>query len=365
VNDALNTATRPEVEAFVAEVRARLTDLSDEEREELLGGLEADLSDQLADGADLRDVLGDPAAYAAELRAAAGLPERARNRGRWLPPVRRPGDLGDDLDRVRAWFLGLVELRPWSRQAWDVASAIRPAWWVLRAWVAVTFVDQATGSWEYVTLVPTLGVDLLGPLVLLVAVVVSTLIGLGRLWPGSGPDRPLLARLLLVVANVAAVLLPLSFQLSDQHEYDAGGGGGYYAGYHDGAHQAGLRLDGDEVRNVFAYNRDGRLIQGAQLFRGNGEPLLVRPRDAHLGRGVERTVGCGWFNGTSQLFNVFPLAERPQRRGSCLEEAELRDAGPVATPEPPFAAVPPVTSPVPVAEPETEPDTEKPGETGG
>lgn len=354
MNDTLHIPTRPEVEAFVAEVRARLADLSDEEREELVGGLEGDLSDQLADRPEvLTDVLGDPAAYAAELRAAAGLPERGRAGWRWLPAVRRPGRLGDDLDRVRTWLLAEVELRPWSRQAWSVAEALRPAWWALRAWIVVTFLDQVAGEWENVTLVPTLGIDVLGPLVLAVAIVLSALIGLGRLWPGSGPDRPLLARLLLIAANVAALLLPFSFQLAGQHEHSDYSG--YSAGYRDGRHQPGLRVDGDEVRNVFAYNRDGRLIQGAQLFRANGEPLDIRAGDAHLGRGKERTVGCGWFNGTSQLFNVFPLAQREQRRGSCLEEAERRDAGPVTTPEPPFAAVPPVTSPVPTTTTATTP----------
>lgn len=354
MNDTLHTATRPEVEAFVAEVRARLADLSDDERDELLGGLEADLSDQLADRPDgWADVLGDPAAYAAELRAAAGLPERAGARRRWLPPARRPGDLGTDLDRLRGWFLGAVDNRPWSRQAWVVLEAMRPAWWVLRAWLAVTFADQVAGSWEYVTLVPTLGVPLLGEAVLLAAVVASVLIGLGRLWPGSGPDRSLLARLVLLGANVAVLLLALTFTLPSQHGDQFDDWRGYERGYRQGAHQPGLRVDGDEVRNLFVYGPDGRLVQGAQVFRANGDPLGVRPQDAHTGRGTERTVGCGWFNGTSQLFNVFPLAEREQRRGSCLEEAERRDAGPLATPEPPFAVVPPVTSPLPTPAPET------------
>lgn len=354
MNDTLHIPTRPEVEAFVAEVRARLADLSDDERDELLGGLEADLSDQLTDRPEAwADVLGDPAAYAAELRAAAGLPEPAQARRQWLRAARRPGGLGGDLDRLRAWFLGAVESRPWSSQAWGVAEAMRPAWWVLRAWLAVTFADQVAGSWEYVTLVPTLGVPLLGVAVLVVAVVASVLIGLGRLWPGSGPDRSLLARLLLLGANVAVLLLALTFTLPSQHGDQYDDWRGYDRGFRQGAHQPGLRVDGEEVRNVFAYNRDGKLIQGAQLFRQNGEPLAVRPGDAHLGRGTERTVGCGWFNGTSQLFNVFPLAERTQRRGSCLEEAERRDAGPLATPQPPFAVVPPATSPLPTPAPET------------
>lgn len=365
MNDTLRIPTRPEVEAFVTEVRARLADLSDDERDELLGGLEADLSDQLADGADLRDVLGDPAAYAAELRAAAGLPMRERRGPRWRPPARPRRDLGDDLDRLRERFLAAVTRHPWSRQAWDVAEAARPAWWVLRAWLAVTFVDQVAGSWEYVTVVPTLGAPLLGPAVLLAAVVASVLVGLGRLWPGSGPQRPLLARLVLLGVNVGVLLLALTFALPSQHGDHYGDWRDFDRGFRQGAHQPGLRVGGEEVRNIFVYDRDGALVPGAQLFRGNGEPLAVRAADAHTGRGAERTVGCGWFNGTSQLFNVFPLAERTQRRGSCLEDGERRDAGPVQAPQPPFAVVPPVTSPVPPTAPPVVPETpvvpQKPG----
>lgn len=344
MNDSLNTDTRPEVEAFVAEVRARLADLSEEEREELLGGLEADLSDQLADGT----ALGDPSAYAAELRSAAGLPVRARSSRLRRPSLPTAASLEEGLDRSREGFLALVQERAWTRQAWELLEAVRPAWWVLRAWVAVTLLDQWSGRWEYVTLLPTLEVPLLGPVLLLVAIVLSVLIGLGRLWPGSGPRRPLLARLVLVALNVVAVLAPLGFAVSMPVQGDPQWSG-YNAGYREGARQPGLRLDSDEVRNLFVYNANGRLVQGAQIFRGSGEPLTVRPQDAHTGRGDERLVGCGWFNGTTELFNVFPLAQRPQLRGSCLDEPGRRDpGGPLVDAEPPFAQVPPVTSPVPV-----------------
>ncbi len=344
MNDHLHTATRPEVEAFVREVRARLADLSDEEREDLLDGLEADLSDKLADGA----ALGDPSAYAEELRGAAGLPVRARRRRLRRPGVRvTTASIEADLDRAREGWLDLVQTRDWSRQAWEVLVAVRPAWWVLRAWIAVTLLDQMAGPWEYVTLLPTLGLPLLGPAVLLAAIVVSVLIGLGRLWPGSGPDRSVVARLLLVTLNATAVFTPLALELNRPGQPLAEGSG-YGAGYRDGARQPGLRQDSDEVRNLFVYNANGRLVQGAQVFRGNGDPLLVRPQDAHTGRGEERLVGCGWVNGSTELFNVFPLAQRPQLRGSCLDEPGRRDpAGPVVEAEPPFAQVPPVTSPVP------------------
>jgi hypothetical protein len=79
---------RSEVRTVVAAVRTALDDLSPEEVEELTGGLEADLDDALADAGPPGDSLGgqgdpaaslgDPEVYAAELRAAAGLPPRAR-----------------------------------------------------------------------------------------------------------------------------------------------------------------------------------------------------------------------------------------------------------------------------------------------
>ena len=74
------TDARGEVATFVAAVRARFADLGPEEREELLGGLEADLADLVVERGP--GVLGDPEAYAAELRAAAGLPAADPGRAR-------------------------------------------------------------------------------------------------------------------------------------------------------------------------------------------------------------------------------------------------------------------------------------------
>ena len=81
------TDVRPEVASFVARVREQLSDLTEDEREELTGGLEADLSEQLAEGGQLPD----PTQYADELRAAAGLPEPRRRRAVRVPrpPTRR------------------------------------------------------------------------------------------------------------------------------------------------------------------------------------------------------------------------------------------------------------------------------------
>lgn len=59
---------------FLAAVEQACADLDPADRSRLLGGLEEHLAELSADGVDLVSELGDPAAYARELRSAAGLP---------------------------------------------------------------------------------------------------------------------------------------------------------------------------------------------------------------------------------------------------------------------------------------------------
>lgn len=329
------TAVRPEVSAFVVRVREHLGDLTEEEREELLDGLEADLSEQLAAG----DALPEPASYAAELRAAAGLAEPTRPRLRLS--VRRAGGL---LDRTRERWLSWTERHERTRQVWAVVELLRPAWWVLRAWIAVTLVDQLLGPWEYVTLWPTLGAPPVGPLLLLVAVVVSVLIGQGRLWPSSGPERPTVARVVLLALNALAVVAPFTFTGDGSHVSPYGGPDGYYAGFHDGSHRPGLRSGADVVRNIYAYDAEGQPLVGVQLFDQKGRPVAVAP-ESSMGQGRERSVTCPWVNGTTTLFNVFPLRERLQRYGTCLASTDAAKVGELGFQEPPLASVPPATLP--------------------
>ena len=77
-----------EVDTFVAAVRACFADLDPDEREELLGGLAADMADLVDERGP--GALGDPRAYAAELRAAAGLAVTARPTRRWISAAASP-----------------------------------------------------------------------------------------------------------------------------------------------------------------------------------------------------------------------------------------------------------------------------------
>ncbi|KAA1427615.1 hypothetical protein [Nocardioides antri] len=325
---------RPEVAAFVEDVRRRLADLDEETRDELTGGLEADLSDQLADGAPL----GDPATYAAELRAAAGLPDRRRRTLPQLPDLRAPGEV---MDRSRARFFALVD-QPRVAPAWEVLVALRPAWWLARAWIAVTTLDAFSGSWEPISVIPSLGAPLVGEAVLVAAIAVSTLIGMGRVWPGSGPDRATGSRVALLVLNATALLAPALWSAPWTGTIHHENWVSYDRGYADGsrADDSGLRLDGRPIHNLFAYDTAGNPIDRVQLFDAAGEPVRIGPEDTATGRRAERTVGCPARNGKVAVYNVFPLDQLRLRRGTC---ADVDD--PDATrPEHPLASVPPLTA---------------------
>ena len=110
---------RPDVTAFVTRVRELLADLPEEDRLELTEGLEADLTDQVTESGG--GALGDPEAYARELRTAAGLDPAPRRRVRG-PDARSVAEV---LDSVRGWWDVLVE-RPQVVPAWSLVAALRP-----------------------------------------------------------------------------------------------------------------------------------------------------------------------------------------------------------------------------------------------
>jgi hypothetical protein len=349
MNEAtIRVETGPEVSAFVGQVRARLSDLSDEEREELVGGLEADIAELVSDGGTVSE-LGDPRAYADELRAAAGI-ERptgaadATGAGflgvrRLRRPVARRVDASLDGAR-RRWF-ELVEV-PALRTTWDFLTTLRPVWWVLRAWVAVQLLDLTTQGGDLATPVPTLGGPLLGSLVWLVAIVVSVQIGRGAIWPGSGAARTALARVVLLALNAFAILMtPVvlgQFPASGTWEY------------HDlvGSYEPnpGLMNRGEWVQNVFPFDAQGQPLTGVQLFDQDGNPLNVARFAGDEFNGGQRTVVYPWLNGEKRLYNVFPLPRREQdSRWAGVRPDAWTSPNPPYLPTPPLAVVPPVALP--------------------
>ena len=248
----MTTTTLPgtEVASFAAAVRAALGDLPPDELDELTDGLEADLGERADEsGADL----GDPAAYAEELRAAAGYPPRAAR-----------SHLGDTLPNLRTlpqevkrrWNSTLAG-KPIVASIVSFILSLRPVWWVLRGlvlWVMLAaFLGGGTNLWP-----------------LAVVLVVFSAI-LGRGWMSGRAWVRWILRAVSAVAIIAAPFM-LSWGVAlwnnGYYSYNYPDGSMYYPG-------PGLTQNGRQIDNIFAYDADGHPIDQVQLFDQNGEPLNI------------------------------------------------------------------------------------------
>lgn len=361
------TVLAPEVAEFLAVVRAQLADLDPEEQREITDGLVADLADLVAERGP--EALGDPVAYARELRQAAGFEATGKQRR-----ARRPvGELVHGvLDEAGSRWRRLVEAAPGDLDG--LLTTLRPAWWVLRAWVAVQLASSFTeGAWPR-PLIPS-GVP--GAVALVVAILLSVQLGRGRLWPGERWRAAAGPRVLLLALNVFAIaMVPVQVGEVTGGWRWAGYDRGYNDGYNDrGAEgpagstdKAGLYSGGKWVTNVYAYDAAGQPLTGVQLFDQDGKPIdiVAQPQCVSSTGEVdvipvgEEGVDCGdyeedydeatdlwsprkarvfypWTNGVTRLLNVFPIA-------SALQDSTSQSAA--ARPEIgdfPLASVPPVT----------------------
>lgn len=318
---------RPDVAAFVARVRAALADLSEEDRLELTEGLEADLADQVAEHGG--GVLGDPDAYARELRAAAGLEPVARRR----LALRGERSLAEAVEDLGRRWDDLVA-HPRVAPAWRLLVALRPAWWVLRAWVAAVVIARLVPGWYAYGLTWLPGVPAPAALAILaVCVVGSALVGVGRVWPGGSPS--VLARTTLLLLNVAAVVaVPVINGQLDRLSWDR-----YSQGYNEARWSGGglgVVNRGEQVCNIAAYDAAGQPLVGVQLFDQSGRPLDVRCAGQE-----DRTVP--WVLGDVTRWNVFPLGERDRPARNAVRREDLTGA---AFPTPDRATTPEVTNPL-------------------
>jgi hypothetical protein len=302
MNDSTKLDLRPEVAEYVAAVRAHLVDLTEEEREELVGGLEADLSELAADhgGAQpLTEVIGPPEAYADELRAAAGLRPASQPTGR-----RSPSRAVEKLfaSSRRAYAVALSKL-PGSPHGFLLT--VQPVWWVVRGWVAVELVDYFFGS-GVLTVVPTLHGPRPGALLVAVSVLLSIQLGRGVLWPAV-LVRPLGARILTLTLNFLAVaMLPVvTWHLPHS-------GTAPVVRYVEVSTPAspveGLALNGRPVINLFPYDARGKPLQGVQLFNENGEPVVL---NKEMATAEGDTITYPWLRSGASVWNVFPMPVGP------------------------------------------------------
>jgi hypothetical protein len=271
VNDTIGG----EVTRYATAVRAAFADLPGPDRELLLEDLEDHLQEVAAEaGGPLSERLGRPEAYAAELRASAGLPAPGagpRPTGRrWARARLRESRVA----RRAAGLWGAALAHPAGRAVVGFLPELRPAWWVLRGYLAVQAMAVAAS-------VLFAGVGLSFPVpalfdsrvlgLLAVVAAVAGSVALGR--RGAATRR---ARWLVVAGNavLAVFALMMTAELGNSEAYDDFRyADGYVATYSEPV--SGLRADGREINNLFPFDADGKPLRDVYLIDQDGHPVVA------------------------------------------------------------------------------------------
>ncbi|WP_201753285.1 HAAS signaling domain-containing protein [Micromonospora rubida] len=253
------TVMEQEIADYVTRVRAALADLRPAVRDELTEDLAEHLAEVAAEGDEpLADRLGTPEAYAAELRAAAGAggPAAARNLDQRAAAV--AASLRARLrvaDRNLGPILGYASASEYLR-------LLRPAWWVLRGYLAAMLITMVTTGASF-GLLPRLGGSTLAALLLLAVCVVAS-VWLGRRTPTLGRWPRIAVR---AGTAVLAVFAFAGFVNADDRL------GWNESGYQPTSEQVPF------VRDVFVYDSEGRLVENARLFDQDGNPIRLGYRE--------------------------------------------------------------------------------------
>jgi hypothetical protein len=325
----MTTTIAPDIAAFAAAVRTQLSDLAPDDIEELTDGLEADLAERLADTP--AEELGDPAAYAAELRAAAGHPPRSARghvggHGGGRAAQSAVDEFRAELADWRSRWEGFRARRPELTAIVAFVVALRPVWWVFRGLIVGTLlVSVFEPGWS-------LPRSAFGWLVALTAVVVSVQFGRGR-WLPSGGMRVGLAVVNVFLAISAPFIAATALSgwnaiVAQSDEPDQS----WYS-------QEGLLLDGVPVGNIFAYDAAGDPIEQVQLFDANGAPLdLFGAKQDPWLYGTDGTMLVGSPDVAGRAgWNVYPLGHV-----SDLGEDGTAEAEEITPPKFPFGTVKPL-----------------------
>jgi hypothetical protein len=254
------TVAQSEITRYVEEVRAALADLPPRVRDELLEDLPEHLAEVAADESgegSLTDRLGPPAAYAAELRASAGV--SAYRKETAVESARAM--VGAARSRLRHADTRVGPMIGYAKAS-DFLRLLSPAWWVLRGYLAAMVVTYATDSTGGEGLLPRVeGNELLGLLLLIACVVASIWLGrrTGRLarWPRN-----------LVFGGSALLVLIALFWVEDVDRAARNGNG--YGGY-----STVYSNPYEHISDVYVYDPEGRLLTGVRLFDQNGQPIQL------------------------------------------------------------------------------------------
>ncbi|MEA2684553.1 MAG: hypothetical protein QOK05_2881 [Chloroflexota bacterium] len=302
--------SQPEsIVVYASAVRAALAGLPEEHREVLLEDLEDHLSEIDAEsGGSLEERLGTPEAYAAELRSAYGVAE-VRPATPSFPKAWASVTAGvDRLTRSRSW-----------REAARLRAELRPAWWLLRAYLFVVALAVVSGHADAVRGIPRpwhrAGLIEIGAV--MVAMVIS--VRLGR--RGVVEGRPARAGILTGNAGLGLLALPLLLTITSPPSYPPSD---------PGSEIVQPVYAGAPLINIFPYSSDGKPLHGVLLYDQDGNPVGVAGKGSVVPRSYP-TDAAG-----QPITNSYPL------------DLVQPDGQPMPAPR---VAVPPQPSPAPTPSP--------------
>lgn len=351
------TSTGPgviaDVHAYAVEVRRHLVGLTPEQVDDLTDGLEADLGDALADtpgAGDLVARFGEPAAYAAELRTAAGLPEgvTAPRRGRVRTWIAVPF-----LAAYEACVEGLDVLRAqsWWPPVGELLTVLLPVAWVLRGWMAYQLVHGVLVGMGERRLPwvpfgnPSENVLFL---VMLAFMLVSVQWGRGLWLPPRRLRR--LPAVVTVVALIVALPMLATIAASNnrvEHHYDT------VTEYVPAPEQDGVVVGGMAVSNLYVYDAEGNPLDDVQIYDDRGRPVETIGQNEFGFWNLYDVDGPWQFTSVQDedgrtRWNVYPLRGAPV---SEFSDGRTEDGRPtpnagvsVRTPPRPFAKAPAISS---------------------
>src|SRR6266849_2802101 len=273
-----------DVATYAASVRAALSDLPPDQAEVLLEDLEDHLREVAAEaGGPLAERLGPPEQYAQELRSAYGA-VRAGNR-RQNPALR-------DLRRAIGW----VTASAWYRQFRAFLPELRPAWWVLRAYLLVLILTAVFSRSYNLHPIPNpfSSRGLLEIIAAAVAIVLS--IRLGR------RNRPLArgGRLLAIGANVMSALIavPVLARMGTFPSFAMVESGG------TGFQEQPFNMPNGVVTNIYPYSRDGKPLTDVLLYDQEGRAVTIGPKIGDMT--TDYPIGADG----QPITNAYPLRQR-------------------------------------------------------
>jgi hypothetical protein len=271
-----------DVATYAASVRAALSDLPSDQAAVLLEDLEDHLREIAAEaGGPLTERLGPAEQYAQELRAAYGA--TSANARRQDPAFR-------DLRLAVAW----VTNSAWYRQVRAFLPELRPAWWVLRAYLAVLILTAALSPGYPLGPIPNPGTKRGLAEIFATAVAIWLSVRIGR------RNRPLPqpVRVLAVSANVLIALVAIGV-LETMHSFvysEIIANATPEQSPFNAAYAAG------PLTNIYPYSQDGKPLTNVLLYDQDGRPLTVEQSDA------QTTYPTG-ADGKA-ITNAYPLTQR-------------------------------------------------------